>query len=320
MLYRPMTKDGSDLLFSGSVTVATGPERPGGRVQLSADVEHLTCFIGGMVGLGAKVFGIEGDLEIAKKLAEGCVWAYESFPLGIMPETAIMMPCANSDNCPWNETAYREFIDPVGAASRQEQIDDYFERKAIRAKEAEATRKAALEAAAALELYGSDDETTYDTTDGVPPTGLPAITAPKGSDSLKKEEPISLQKRQLDLPAQPPTPNLGNLNIKDKAIRLQAAPKEEVWLDVNGEPVVLTPMQKAQKQKELDTAAELAAFQTTAGHGGGKGSVVPPMPLEPLSEDPFKPLTHDEYVDKIIRDQLLPPGFVTVGQKKYILR
>lgn len=298
MLFRPMTKDGRDLLFSGSITTYGIPDED---AKLSADVEHLTCFVGGMVGLGAKVFGIEDDLEIAKKLADGCVWAYEMFPLGIMPESAIVMPCANSDVCPWNETAYREFIDPVEPSVRVAQIDDYFARKALRAKEEEATRKAELEAAAAPE-----EEMVYGSSTGVLPAGLPALNAPIGSESLK-EEPASLQKRQLDMPGQPPRPKLAAVDLKDKIANPQTVPKE------------LTPAEKAQKQKELDTAAELAAIQTTAGHPGGKGGSELPH-IEPLSEDPFKPLTHEEYVDKRIKDMSLPPGFVTITSKKYILR
>src|ERR1700692_2878546 len=96
MLYRPMVPDNRDVLFSGSITTMGDPELD---LKLSADVEHLTCFIGGMVGMSAKIFGIEGDLEIAKRLADGCVWAYESTLTGIMPEGATVMPCKSSEHC-----------------------------------------------------------------------------------------------------------------------------------------------------------------------------------------------------------------------------
>src|SRR6187402_470499 len=109
MLYRPMIPGDRDILFSGSVTTFGGQAQD---LELSADVEHLTCFIGGMVGMGAKVFGLEGDLEIAKKLSDGCVWAYESTRSGIMPEGATVMPCKSAEHCTWNETAYWEYLDP----------------------------------------------------------------------------------------------------------------------------------------------------------------------------------------------------------------
>lgn len=57
------------------------------------DVEHLACFLGGMFGLGARVFDNPEDLEVAKRLAEGFVWAYSAMPSGIMPEFAEIMEC-----------------------------------------------------------------------------------------------------------------------------------------------------------------------------------------------------------------------------------
>jgi len=66
---------------------------------LTAEVEHLTCFIGGMIGMGAQIFGIDGDLELAKKLTDGCVWAYGATKTGIMPEGAIVLPCKSAEHC-----------------------------------------------------------------------------------------------------------------------------------------------------------------------------------------------------------------------------
>ncbi|KAM0793373.1 hypothetical protein ACM66B_000828 [Microbotryomycetes sp. NB124-2] len=51
--------------------------------------EHLTCFAGGMLGLGAKTLGRPEDLEIAKNYTETCAWAYESTATGLAPETLV---------------------------------------------------------------------------------------------------------------------------------------------------------------------------------------------------------------------------------------
>ena len=106
-----MLPDNRDILFSGSVTTYGDPATD---LTLTAEVEHLTCFIGGMIGMGAQIFGIDGDLELAKKLTDGCVWAYGATKTGIMPEGAIVLPCKSAEHCTWNETTYREYLDPLG--------------------------------------------------------------------------------------------------------------------------------------------------------------------------------------------------------------
>jgi mannosyl-oligosaccharide alpha-1,2-mannosidase len=72
-----------------------------------------------MFAIGSKVFGIEGDLDIARKLTDGCVWAYSSTITGIMPEAFTLVPCESRDHCEWNETRWHDFLDP-SAASREE--------------------------------------------------------------------------------------------------------------------------------------------------------------------------------------------------------
>ncbi|KAI9882535.1 MAG: alpha mannosidase-like protein [Watsoniomyces obsoletus] len=95
LLFRPMTEDGADILFSGNARV-DGPN----KIELEPKVQHLGCFAGGMVGMGSKIFNSPQDLEIARKLVDGCIWAYEHTPSGLMPEIFHAVPCA-ADSCPW---------------------------------------------------------------------------------------------------------------------------------------------------------------------------------------------------------------------------
>jgi mannosyl-oligosaccharide alpha-1,2-mannosidase len=76
---------------------------------------HLTCFVGGLFGVGAKIFEHPDEIDIASKLTDGCIWAYESTNTGIMPEVFHTVPCANRDHCPWNETAWHDALDPYRA-------------------------------------------------------------------------------------------------------------------------------------------------------------------------------------------------------------
>lgn len=74
-----------------------------GQHQVHLVQDHLKCFLGGMVGIGAKVFGREEDMSIARGLTEGCVWAYDQMPSGIMPEIFKFHACESMDHCPWDE-------------------------------------------------------------------------------------------------------------------------------------------------------------------------------------------------------------------------
>lgn len=118
LLFRPMTEGDWDILFPAKLsTVATEGSMP----ELDYEVTHLTCFIGGMYGLGSKLFGREEDLEYAKKLTDGCVWAYQSTATGIMPEYAHVVPCPSLDKCSFDEKLWLESLDPK-AATRDEEV------------------------------------------------------------------------------------------------------------------------------------------------------------------------------------------------------
>jgi len=68
----------SELLYLGPYdTVGRNP-------QLVMD--HLTCFVPGMLAIGAKVFDREEDMMIAKGLLETCVFMYQSSETGLCPE------------------------------------------------------------------------------------------------------------------------------------------------------------------------------------------------------------------------------------------
>ncbi|KAH4260117.1 alpha-1,2-Mannosidase [Parastagonospora nodorum] len=111
LIFRPMLPKEDDVLFCGKLNV---PSRVKDLVpgDLTGEYAHLTCFAGGMFGIGAKLFNRPNDLEIAKKLTEGCVWAYDMTQTGIMPESFEAIPCENAQECAWNETLYFETIDP----------------------------------------------------------------------------------------------------------------------------------------------------------------------------------------------------------------
>lgn len=100
--FRPMTHDEADILISGNARVHSASD-----ISLDPQSQHLTCFLGGMLALGSKLFSRPSDLIAAHKLTSGCIWAYSYLPSGIMPETSHLIPCASRDTCPWNSTLWK---------------------------------------------------------------------------------------------------------------------------------------------------------------------------------------------------------------------
>ena len=115
LLYRPMLppddgekkKRRGDILFLGDADV-----KKDGKAVLIPDSQHLTCFAGGMFGIGGKLLGIDKHVDIGERLARGCGWAYSQFPTGLMPEIFGLVPCrstseaslfSDSDKCTWDE-------------------------------------------------------------------------------------------------------------------------------------------------------------------------------------------------------------------------
>jgi mannosyl-oligosaccharide alpha-1,2-mannosidase len=97
LFFRPMTVNDEDILISGSVNMS-----PGVTPQLNPELQHLTCFTGGMLAIAGKIFNRPDDVEQGRKLTDGCVWAYRSTITGIMPDTFTAVPCENKTSCSWD--------------------------------------------------------------------------------------------------------------------------------------------------------------------------------------------------------------------------
>ena len=191
LIFRPMLPKGEDILMSGTLSVLPPKEKQPSETELDGESAHLTCFAGGMFGLGAKIYDRKDDLEIAKKLTEGCVWAYSSTSTGIMPESFSFIPCENQNECAWNKTKYWNTLDP-NAEDRmlayKRQMETYKEQMAAASSDYEA-------ALAAMKTP--------------PPEAAPELPEPSATPTPAHEH---LQKRQLDVeppnvPFKPGTPS-----------------------------------------------------------------------------------------------------------------
>lgn len=100
LLFRPMTPTDADILMAGSAVVRND------KITLTAEMEHLTCFIGGTYGLAGKLLKREDFIDLGSRLTNGCVWAYDAFETNIMPENSQLVACANQFGpCPYDESA-----------------------------------------------------------------------------------------------------------------------------------------------------------------------------------------------------------------------
>lgn len=105
LFFRPLNPDNRELLLSGTVM-----KNAAGNIKLDPQGQHLACFTGGMVALAAKIFDRPDDIDIARKLVEGCIWAYESMPSSVMPETSHVVPCEEGSDCTWSKEAWYNAI------------------------------------------------------------------------------------------------------------------------------------------------------------------------------------------------------------------
>lgn len=143
LLFRPMIPEEKRHILHAAKAKVNNKDM---SFKLTLEGTHLTCFAGGMYALGAKAFGRESDMDIARKLTDGCVWAYESTATGIMPESYLAMRCPDETNCPWNETLWHKALDPYSEMREKQRLQA--QHLTLENDEKAALRKANEEAAA----------------------------------------------------------------------------------------------------------------------------------------------------------------------------
>ncbi|KAI0886758.1 glycoside hydrolase family 47 protein [Annulohypoxylon maeteangense] len=279
LLFRPMIPGDRDILFSAKINTRGSPEVD---ATTEWEVTHLTCFIGGMFGMGGKIFDVPEDVEIGKRLTDGCVWAYENTPSGIMPEGATVVPCAEVNNCHWNETLYWQYLDPL-YETRLEQMADYQKQhkewKSKKAQQAKMKGHKNLGATSGGATSDSLVDEKFGSSQGV-------TTQKTGSKSSR------IQKRAP--PAPPPSRGASTDSTRKSS---QVATLEDA-LDINGgsDSVVASIGDNADQvpltQEELDIEYP----------------------------EPERPMSHEQYVESRIEAENLPPGFVSAHYHSYILR
>lgn len=300
LFFRPMLPDNRDILLSGAVTIRGKSHENGFLFQ--PEGTHLTCFVGGMLAIGAKIFDRSTDLDLARKLTDGCVWAYEATTTGIMPEHYLVVPCRNGIQCTWNETKYEELIDPIWK-QRAEQKKLSLQRQQQLEKD-----KVQSQSVAEREKSFSDGEEFHHTSQRAKSTEDTNIS-PRSVDILEESSSKlnSLTKRQLretedELPVKQATKPA-------EAGRPHALPETDVP-KYNMEDEKGRSIEKGVELDDIEEAAPVAVGQTEA-----KATVVPSgLPSDKLSaEEIFEDLVE-------LHPSKLPPGMTMISGTKYILR
>ena len=272
LLYRPMNADSLDILVSGALRIV--PNITTGEMieTFIAEGAHLTCFAGGMFALGGKIFDRPEDIEVGKKLTDGCVWAYNVTATGIMPEEFWAVKCDSKDTCKWNETKWYEELDPH-----------------------QDSRTAVPKV---LEKFVPNTSLmpTLSTTVGVQDSSTSTFAARKTEDvNLGPGVGEGLTKRQLGEAAYD----------EPKAPQPVSEPQAPQPASV--------PKAVGAGNAALRAEEEIIRAASDPNKPAQQGSFHPIW-------TPTPPLPHKEYVKKKIEDERLPPGFVRITSRKYILR
>lgn len=127
ILFRPMVPNNDDILFSGSLRM--NDQDSSVPINYDYQAQHLGCFTGGMLGIGAKIFNDESEMKIARQLTDGCIWAYKANANGIMPEIFHTPHCSDKTKCKWDEAAWEKAVKGRGSSVEAmpkgiSQIDD----------------------------------------------------------------------------------------------------------------------------------------------------------------------------------------------------
>lgn len=340
LLFRPMILDEKrHILHAGLAEVAEEKDSIYDKVDLKPEGTHLTCFAGAMFAIGAKIFDRKDDMDIAWKLTDGCVWAYEATNTGIMPERYLAIPCPNVDNCPWNETLWYEKLDPFGDSreehrhSRQQAVlsskkkiplEESLE-KGAKVSQAEVTKISSVPG-----MVSSQTEKPNGEKDDTESPGS-AIAKSKIDEAAKPKAPFSeeeidelmpkadeaaassnyLDKRQLgDLNEENPIIHTAGKAVSSAATILKG-PKDTVTKPTI-KPVVekTSAEQHLEKLKAPTPGLKDKATELKHSNGTAKTTSYTPTPIP----------TREEFVKARISDERLPAGMTKIMGGSYLLR
>ena len=337
LLFRPMIPDEKRNILGSGLLNSRGPQdKPEDKHNLTPEGSHLTCFVGGMFALGSKIFNIPNDLDLAKRLADGCVWAYEQTTTGIMPEGFETIACQSMDSCPWNETLWEEKMDPYGASreqNRQYMLTQQREKKVQKDQDSKAasdnessgssqskTEKSEGKSAETASDISKKTESEKDSksvsqTSLNPSSGASNKELPVGQAGTDKTSGVeSLKKRQLGEVDDSSTAKKSSDSAKG-----ESSPKQE---ESPSKPAA-DPLKKVDEKASSGETKSTPTIPTKDEQESAKSVPPPAVSQADAIADEYEPPpipTRKEFVAQRVKDERLPIGMVRIWDKKYILR
>lgn len=297
LLYRPMSDDDWDVLFPAKA--ALDPNR---AMDAEYEITHLTCFIGGMYGLGAKIFNREKDIETAIKLTDGCVWAYQLTASGLMPEVSRVLPCPTLEKCEFNQTLWWDTLD-LARGWRERKMAE------IEAK----LKEDELNLAAGKEI-NIDSEDSHRPKAGVSEEeAKEAKELKKAAEEFKEESISDLTSQHRKRAVVPPAKLDADIDVSTLPDSLKK--KLGIAYDTGAEDDSLSEQESTKstsKEKESSSNADEEVPSVPKQNT--------PAKVPSSSNQSPKPLGHEEFVKDRIQKDRLPPGFTTISSRYYILR
>ncbi|KAL8808429.1 MAG: hypothetical protein Q9223_003813 [Gallowayella weberi] len=285
LLFRPMIEDEKRNLLVAAIVSTSGKPDNSSDLKIKPELSHLGCFAGGMFAVGAKIFDRKEDLDIAKRLTDGCVWAYDMTPTGIMPEHFLVVPCEDMEDCPFNQTLWYEKLDP------------YHPRSATRTSGSQTVlRDEENKLAESANATGDSSESS----------AAAGHSATKKDSEQDQISTPALGKRQLgeienDKPIQ--TIKATGDGSEGMAVEVKKGSHEEEDGDA-----------KVASGTEGEPKAEETPIPTTT-----ENAAEPALPVVEAYTPPPIP-SKEEYALGRIKDEKLPKGVTRITGSKYILR
>jgi mannosyl-oligosaccharide alpha-1,2-mannosidase len=314
LLYRPMIKDeGWDVFFTGKLTTSS---RGDSEWTKSYEMTHLTCFIGGMYGLGGKIFGRDGDIDKAKKLTDGCVWAYQSTATGLMPEYAHLVACPALEKCPFSEESWYEDLDP-NSEWRDSEFSKWSEGEALRKLAGGGAAAPAPDSQPPVAQAGAGNDPPAQA-DKLADVNSDSELAAKLVEAPAAQEPPKVVKR-----AGIPMPKLDKSMEEDNSEFGSTLPdslKQKIGLNKAAEEKADTSKTDTEKVNPVQDTAQKTSETKPAIPDSFDARIHGAQVLSLNDVPPERPQTHEEYVKSRIEKERLPPGYTDIMNRNYLLR
>ena len=102
LLFRPLIGGSPDVLMLGErILDHNASWWRSDKTVFEPRVSRSSCSVAAMLALASRTLNRPEDLETARKLTEGCIWAHDTSRSGLMPADFTVMACADRAHCKW---------------------------------------------------------------------------------------------------------------------------------------------------------------------------------------------------------------------------